>query len=72
LEDPTHENLSCGGHGFDHVENLYPTNGIAGATEASDANSLASYPLYDDAIADREDVLEILLDEAAKRRAWAE
>jgi hypothetical protein len=68
LEEPTHENLSCGGHVSTAQKTLYPTNRIAGATKASGVNSLALYPIYDDAIVDREDVRQILLDEAPIKR----
>lgn len=48
---------------------MYPTNGIAGATEAEVAdNNLAQHAIYDDAIVERRIVLEIFLDEAPIKR----
>jgi len=48
---------------------MYPTNGIAGATEAEGANdNLAHNANYDDAIVERNIVLKILLDEASIKR----
>jgi len=48
---------------------MYPTNRIAGATEAEGADdNLARYVICDDAIVDRRKVLGIPLDGAAIKR----
>jgi len=47
---------------------MYPTNGIAGVTEAEGADNLAHSAICDYAIADRRKVPKIILDWAAIKR----
>jgi hypothetical protein len=47
---------------------MYPTNGIAGVTEAECVDNLAHYAICDDAIVDRRKVPKNILDWAAIKR----